>query len=277
MRIAQETWVQIEIKGELLPARAGMSMTNIGEMILIFGGSGPSSQFYNDIQVFDPKKSEWISIHELTHKSPPQRAGHTSTLIEGKLYFYGGSCGKEYLEEIGVLDVCPAPEIYVDKQKGVRDIILGLSEQINCKDYADVTFQIENKEFYAHKVVLACMSEHFRAMFKSGMKESREAVIDVPNVSYKSFSTLMQYFYSGKLNLDKGDSAEEKLGFLKEMLKVADQFMVEDVKLQCEEKLTEIMTIVNCLHLSEIADTYNALELKEYAQWFIKKHINHSQ
>lgn len=245
-------------------------MTNVSDMLLVFGGSGPSSQFYNDLQMFDPRKSEWISVREMSRKTQLQRAGHTSTLVDGKLYIYGGSCAKEYLEEIAVLDVCPAPEIIIDKHKAARELIAGLSDYINCKDFSDITFQVDNKPYYAHKIVLSSMSEHFRAMFKSGMKESREALIEVPNVSYKTFDTLMQYFYTGTLKLDAGGNQEEKLKFLKEMLKASDQFMIDDVKLQCEEKLTIMMNKENFKEIAEAAETFNAHELKAYSQWFYK-------
>lgn len=189
-----------------------MTMTNVRDMLLVFGGSGPSSQFYNDLHMHDSSKSEWIKMIELTKKSQQQRAGHTCTLVDNKIYIYGGSCGKDYIDDIAIMDVFPAPEIAFDNEKGKRNIIQTLTEQINCKDFSDVTFQVE-KTFYAHKIVLCEMSEHFRAMFKSGMKESQEAVIEVPNISYKSFATLMQFFYTGSIQLDVSSKNEEKVNF----------------------------------------------------------------
>ena len=258
------------MKGELPSPRAGMSMTNIGDKILLFGGSGPSSKFFNDIQIYDPYASEWIVPRELSNKPQPQRAGHTSTLAEGKLYIIGGSCGTDYLTEISVLDICPPPTFTVDSLKGASTLIRGLTEHVNCKDFSDVTFMVESKPFYAHRIVLASMSEHFRAMFKSGMKESRETVIPVPGISYKLFSELMTYIYTGSLRLDTPAEPDQQFAYLRDLLKLADQLVLDDIKQQCEAKLAELITPANSVLMAEIADVYNASQLKAYVQWFCK-------
>lgn len=265
-----EIWIPIEVKGELPSPRAGMSMTNIGDKLLLFGGSGPSSKFFNDIQIYDPYTSEWVVPHELSNKPQPQRAGHTSTLAEGKLFIIGGSCGTDYLTEISVLDICPPPTFISDNYKGTNTLIHGLSEHINCKDFSDVTFMVEGKPFYAHRLVLSVMSEHYRAMFKSGMKESRETVIPVPGVSYKLFTELMTYFYSGTLRLDAPIDTEKRFLYLKDLLKLADQLMLDDIKNQCEIKLAELITPTNSSTLLEISETFNASQLKEYVKWYNK-------
>ena len=265
--------MSIEVKGEVPSPRAGMSMTNIGDMLLLFGGSGPSSKFFNDIQIYDPYTNEWSTPRELSNKPQLQRAGHTSTLADGKLYIIGGSCGSDYLSEISVLDISPPPEMTIDSQKGIKTLLQGLAEHVNCKEYADVTFLVENKPFYAHKVVLSAMSEHFRAMFKSGMKESREAVITVPNVSYKIFGQLISYLYTGTLKLENSSDPEEKFNYLREFLKVADQLVIDDIKQQCEVKLSEHITPANSALMGEIAELYNATQLKAYVQWFCKNNV----
>lgn len=268
-----ETWIPVNVKGELPSPRAGMSMTNIGDKLLLFGGSGPSSKFFNDIQIYDPFASEWICPRELSNKQQLQRAGHTSTLAEGKLYIIGGSCGAEYLTEISVLDTCPPPEILADVQHGTRALVQGLAEHINCKDFSDVTFMVEGKPFYAHRIVLAAISEHFRAMFKSGMKESREAVIPVPGVGYAMFGQLMNYFYTGSLKLECGNEPEERVNYLKDLLKIADQLVIDDIKQQCEARLAELISPGNCVALGEVADLYNAAQLRAYVHWYCKNNM----
>ena len=45
-------------------------------------------------------------------------------------------------------------------------------ESINDPEFSDVTFIVQGHKFYAHKVILSLISDHFRSMFKSGMAES---------------------------------------------------------------------------------------------------------
>lgn len=56
------------------------------------------------------------------------------------------------------------------------------------------------------------------------------------------------------------------------MLKVSDQFMADDVKIQCEAKLATLINISNFSDISEAAETYNASKLKSYVLWFSKSY-----
>lgn len=53
-----------------------------------------------------------------------------------------------------------------------------LGEQyVNNKTLADVTFIVEGREFYAHRIALLASSDHFRAMFGSGFGERDAAQV----------------------------------------------------------------------------------------------------
>lgn len=40
-------------------------------------------------------------------------------------------------------------------------------------------------------------SEKFKAMFSNGMIESKQKVIEIKNISYPVFSSIMNYLYTG--------------------------------------------------------------------------------
>ncbi|KAL4463847.1 hypothetical protein ABPG74_005784 [Tetrahymena malaccensis] len=61
MNLRKLEWTQIE-RSEWIqapPARAGMKMINVEDIIYMFGGSGPSSTCFNDLWLFDPKCNQW--------------------------------------------------------------------------------------------------------------------------------------------------------------------------------------------------------------------------
>jgi hypothetical protein len=67
---------------------------------------------------------------------------------------------------------------------------------------------IEGKPFYAHKVIVAQLSEKYRAMFSTGMRESSAGQGEVPvtvnieNIPYDIFKQIMYYLYTGEFILD---------------------------------------------------------------------------
>ena len=68
---------------------------------------------------------------------------------------------------------------------------------INDPEFSDVTFIVQGHKFYAHKVILSLISDHFRSMFKSGMAESKMQEIVLDDVSYPVFSSIMHFLYTG--------------------------------------------------------------------------------
>jgi len=70
---------------------------------------------------------------------------------------------------------------------------------INNPDFSDICFIVESREFYAHKLVLSILSEKFASMFKSGWQEATtKRQIELKDISYPVFSSIMQYLYTGK-------------------------------------------------------------------------------
>ena len=51
------------------------------------------------------------------------------------------------------------------------------------------------QEVEAHRCVLAVRSDHFRAMFSSGMRESLEQRVVIPDMRLQVFRALLVYLY----------------------------------------------------------------------------------
>lgn len=76
---------------------------------------------------------------------------------------------------------------------------------LNKEEFSDVTFVVDNKKFFAHKIITSQLSEKFKAMFSGastgGFIEAQKNVIKIENISYNVFAQIMKYLYSGEFDL----------------------------------------------------------------------------
>ena len=68
-----------------------------------------------------------------------------------------------------------------------------LSEEIQKP--TDLLIKVDDETLHVHKVVLCAVSDYFRVMLESGMKESNEHVIHIHNTRADVVKTMMGYFY----------------------------------------------------------------------------------
>jgi hypothetical protein len=76
-------------------------------------------------------------------------------------------------------------------------------EYVNSKTLTDVTFSVEGRPFYAHRIALLASSEAFRAMFGQEFREKDASVIDIPNIGYDTFTAMMRYIYVGNVEVQQ--------------------------------------------------------------------------
>lgn len=157
------TWNEVQVEGSIPSPRAGMSLTNLNDKLLLFGGSGHSALCYDDLRLYDPDTNMW-SFQEVTYKSAPKspqaRAGHSTNLAGSRLFIIGGSYGPTYLQDVSIIDTNPPPKIEI-KTNSKQMLLESLRSKINDPEYSDITFIVEGRKFYAHKIVLSLISEHF--------------------------------------------------------------------------------------------------------------------
>ena len=153
------------------------------------------------------------------------------TLVDRMLFIIGGSYGQDYLKDVYILDTDPSPEWHFDT-KSKKQLLSNLSDYVNCEAFSDVVFLIEGRRFFAHRVVLSLLSVKFRAMFTVGMKESQVQEIEIQNVSYPVFSSIITFLYTGDFHFGADTEGQEhSLDSLLEFLRVADEYILEDVSI----------------------------------------------
>ena len=144
---------------------------------------------------------------------------------------------------------------------------------MNQPEFSDITFIVEEKPFYAHKIVVSLLSERFRIMLKAGLSESQSqqgpTIVKIDDLTYSIFTELMKYLYTGKFNaLDNINDKRELLDISIEFLRVADVEVLDDVKIACEMKLIQLLTAKTFPMIQYAAEKYNADRLKDYCGWF---------
>lgn len=129
-------------------------------------------------------------------------------------------------------DNTSSTKVWLLKDKSPRSTLLkSIYTQLDTGILCDVAFEVEGKELFTHRAVLAKFSPVFETMFTNGMKEthrnskmSRVALHEVP---HDTFQHLLQYIYTG--------SVSAPLEKILEVLKIADMYNVAKVVAGIEE------------------------------------------
>lgn len=206
-------------------ARAGHSMTLVGYKLYIIGGSY-GQDYLKDVHILDTDPCPEFTLHESDSLENPTQ----------------------------------------------QKFFKGVLSMLNQEEFSDVIFKVDGKNFYGHRIIISQLSEKFKAMFSGsgnangGFAESKKSVIEINNISYPIFTQIMKYLYSGKFDLGPQISNTLKMYYqevdklnersvnesmstmqdkqlfiyqhqaieqLIDFLRVADEYLLEDVKNHC--------------------------------------------
>ncbi|EXC17557.1 Arm repeat protein interacting with abf2 [Morus notabilis] len=137
-----------------------------------------------------------------------------------------------------------------------------LGEQyVNSPTLSDVTFLVEGKRFYAHRICLLASSDAFRAMFDGGYREKDARDIEIPDIKWEVFELMMRFIYTGSIDIAT-DIAQD-------LLRVADQYLLEGLKRLCEYTIAQDISLENVSSMYELSEAFNALSLRHTCILFI--------
>merc|ERR1712196_346332 len=92
-------------------------------------------------------------------------------------------------------------------------------------------------------------------MFTGGYKESTDACITIPDVSYEVFLCILSFLYTGKPREIAPEMAIEVMG-------VANLYNIEPLKRMCAEVISRGLCVENVASVLQAADSYQALQLR---------------
>lgn len=211
------------------------------------------------------ESNRW-SVVETTGPTPTPRQLHAAVSIataSGRMsvFVFGGT---DRSKQRFFHDLCELRGIRVspDVIRQPCEACTGTRLLLNNSMFSDVKFVVEGRPISAHRCILYARAEYFRNMFDSNMRESSESEIVIPDVSYDVFLAVLEYIYSGTVEVANGKLSVE-------LLKAADMFRIEGLRNLCVEKVEQAVTVENAAFICQVADMHNALNLKQYCIIFM--------
>mmetsp|Transcript_34800 Transcript_34800/g.58447 ORF Transcript_34800/g.58447 Transcript_34800/m.58447 type:complete len:729 (+) Transcript_34800:396-2582(+) len=145
-------------------------------------------------------------------------------------------------------------------------VYLGVSH-VNNPKRSDVTFTVDGEPFYGHRIQLEAASGVFDAMFNGGYKELRpNHPIEIPNIRRPVFEAMMRCVYTGTVEV-AADIAQD-------LLRAADQYIIEGLKSLCEKAIAQDLTVENVSETFKLAEDFHAPQLMNLCVQYALEHYN---
>ncbi|KAK3517775.1 hypothetical protein QTP70_018344 [Hemibagrus guttatus] len=138
---------------------------------------------------------------------------------------------------------------------------------LNNKEMSDVTFLVEGKPFYAHKVLLFTASARFKSLL-SNRPAAENTCIEISHVKYNIFQLVMQYLYCGGT-----ESLHIRNTEVMELLSAARFFQLEALQRHCEIICSKNITIETCVDIYKHAKFLGATELSTFIEGYFLKNM----
>ncbi|XP_023811889.1 ankyrin repeat and BTB/POZ domain-containing protein BTBD11-B isoform X1 [Oryzias latipes] len=138
---------------------------------------------------------------------------------------------------------------------------------LNNKDMSDVTFLVEGKPFYAHKVLLFTASNRFKSLL-ANRPCGENTCIEISNVKYHIFQLVMQYLYFGGT-----DALHIRNSDVMELLSAAKFFQLEALQRHCEIICSKNINTETCVEIYNHTKFLDAPDLASYIEGFFLKNM----
>ncbi|XP_021730785.1 ARM REPEAT PROTEIN INTERACTING WITH ABF2-like [Chenopodium quinoa] len=168
---------------------------------------------------------------------------------DGSIALYKMASKTNILSPVDAAPPSPTPQVYLGEQ------------YVNNSTLSDVTFLVEGRRFYAHRICLLASSDAFRAMFDGGYREKDAKDIEIPNIKWSVFELMMRYIYTGSVNVN--------LDVAQDLLRAADQYLLDGLKRLCEYTIALDISVENVTLMYELSEAYNAVSLRHKCILFI--------
>ncbi|XP_048776953.2 kelch-like protein 18 isoform X3 [Ostrea edulis] len=136
-----------------------------------------------------------------------------------------------------------------------------LQQLYNEQKYCDFTICVENKNYKVHKVVMASVSDYFRAMLEHDVIENQQDCMELKCLTDIGVEPLIKFSYGGSLTLN--------LGNIHDVMNAATFLQIIPAVDCCVQYLKNKMTFYNAEELLRIADLYSIPHLKSYYRKYI--------
>lgn len=202
------------------------------------------------------------AIVERPISSPGNRFCHIAVVYNNSIYSFGGYDGSHRLNDFLKYSFSSEAPL---SGVAVSTLIQDLKGFVKSDLHSDITFVVEGRRIHAHKIL--CMRcAFFHNMLTGEYMESREAEIEINEVGYEAFSSLLEFLYS--------DHCDVTLSNAMEIFQAADRFGMERLKNICECALVTSITVTTACEMALAADVHQGHILRSASMSFIVRHFD---
>lgn len=137
-----------------------------------------------------------------------------------------------------------------------------LESEVGC----DIAFQVGDEMFKAHKLILAARSPVFRAQFYGLMGNPNMDKVELQDLEPSIFKAMLLFIYSDKLpnvhEITDSTSMCTSTSMVQHLLAAADRFGLDRLKLLCEAKLCEEISVDTVATTLPLAAQHQCPQLK---------------
>jgi len=161
------------------------------------------------------------------------------------------------------MEVLSQPMISTDSPECCEELVVRLDILRKNESFCDVKVVVKDKEFAAHKAVLAAASPFFLSLLVSDMRESKEHSIriELEEATASVMENVLQYVYTGNVLVTEENAHN--------LVATADYLLLPGLKTLASRYLTENLKTENCVFNYYFADKYQCEELKGEARGMI--------
>ncbi|XP_037110568.1 ankyrin repeat and BTB/POZ domain-containing protein 2 [Syngnathus acus] len=133
---------------------------------------------------------------------------------------------------------------------------------LNNREMSDVTFLVEGKPFYGHRVLLITASDKFKSLLASSGSDANKK-IEISDVRYNVFQMMMSYLYCGGT-----ESLKTKMPDLLELLSTACAFQLGALQRHCERICSQHINLDNAVNIYKTAKAHGSVELSLFCEGY---------
>ncbi|XP_076820206.1 kelch-like protein 12 [Clavelina lepadiformis] len=146
------------------------------------------------------------------------------------------------------------------------EILNSLNEdRKTTKDFCDFKIKAGGKQFPVHKCVIGSISEYFKKMFTTKMKESYSNEGSVKEVSGPTMASIINFIYTSCIILTHDN--------VYDVLEAAEYLHITSLKEQCKIFFKKSLNEENCLKIRSYSNRYDMDDLVQAAETFISKNL----
>ena len=155
-----------------------------------------------------------------------------------------------------------------DPSNHCQELIYRLDALRRKESFFDVTVSVKNKEFKAHKLMLAAASPFFLSLLVSDMREGKEQLIriELEEATGSVMEEVLKYVYTGDVAITKENAHD--------LVAVADYLLLLGLRTLACDFLEKNITTENCILNYYFADKYRCLELMGESCEFINSNFS---